>query len=39
VIDIIRSGELQRMTAGTGVFHSEFNHSSEVAELLLFDMA
>jgi redox-sensitive bicupin YhaK (pirin superfamily) len=32
---IIRPGELQRMTAGTGILHSEFNHSSvEQAHLL-----
>jgi redox-sensitive bicupin YhaK (pirin superfamily) len=26
---IIHSGEVQRMTAGSGILHSEFNHSKE----------
>ncbi|MBT8086624.1 MAG: pirin family protein [Gammaproteobacteria bacterium] len=33
--EIISAGEVQRMTAGTGVFHSEFNASAEQALHLL----
>jgi len=31
---VIRPGELQRMTAGTGITHSEFNPSDQTAHLL-----
>ena len=32
---VIRAGDLQRMTAGTGIFHSEFNPSDSEAVRLL----
>ena len=33
--EVIREGDVQVMSAGTGVYHSEFNHNSEKAVKLL----